>query len=251
MRAIGGGAAHPSAVPAVFDSGVILIAVPDRAIGAVAQSLAKAGGRACRGKIALHTSGALDHTVLAPLTREGAFTGSLHPMQTFSGKRAPELRGTIFGIEGDRAAIGVAARMARELGGVPVKLRAADKPAYHAAGVLAAGHALALVEAAARVLISIGFTRRRALEALLPLTREMLDNLQSVGLRAAWTGPVARGDFEIVARHRRALGAHPREFARAYDALAALGARVLSAHPARTIAALARAGSRKRKGGKS
>jgi predicted short-subunit dehydrogenase-like oxidoreductase (DUF2520 family) len=189
----------------------------------------------------LHTSGALDRGVLAPLARRGAATGSLHPMQTFSGRAAPHLRGVIFAVEGDRKARRAAQAIARALGGVPVPIAGPSKPAYHAAGVLVAGHALALVEAAVQTLLRIGFSRRRALQTLLPLIRQMLDNFERIGPRASWTGPVARGDLSTVARHVRAMRRYPREFQRAYAALALLGGRVLSKTPAATIARLERA----------
>ncbi|MBZ5503415.1 MAG: DUF2520 domain-containing protein [Acidobacteriia bacterium] len=220
---------------------VTLLAVPDGALASVAGALAEIGGNGWRGKIVLHTSGALDRSVLAPLARRGAATGSLHPMQTFSGRATPQLKGVIFAVEGDRKAQRAAQSIARALGGVPVPIAGSSKPAYHAAGVLVAGHALALVEAAVQTLLRIGFSRRRALQTLLPLIRQMLDNFERIGPRASWTGPVARGDLSTVARHVRALRRYPPEFQRAYAALALLGGRVLSKTPAVTLARIARA----------
>ena len=77
-------------------------------------------GKRAAGKLFLHTSGALDRCVLAPLARMGAATGSLHPMQTFSGKRVPKLKGIVFAIEGDPRARQAARAIARSLGGVPI-----------------------------------------------------------------------------------------------------------------------------------
>ena len=135
----------------------------------------------------------------------------------------------------------VAKKIARDLGGVPIAISGPHKPAYHAAGALVAGHGLALVEAAAQVLSKIGFARKRAHQALLPLMRQMLDNYQRLGPQRAWTGPLSRGDFATVAKHRKAMRAHSREFQEAYAALSLLGARVLSKNPAATRAALKRA----------
>lgn len=222
-------------------SDLILIAVPDGAIESIARRLAQTSGKACRGKVILHTSGALDRSVLAPLARHGAATGSLHPMQTFSGRSLPNLKGVIFTIEGDTRALRAAQQIARQLGGVPVTMKGANKPAYHAAGVLVAGHALGLVEAATQILMRAGFTRRRAVAALLPLMRQMLDNFERLGSQAAWTGPIARGDFAVVAKHKKALRRFPREFPEIYAALSLLAGRVLSKKPAATIQQLKRA----------
>src|SRR5260221_391743 len=55
------------------------------------------------------------------------------------------------------------------------------------------------------------------------LVRGTVDNVAALGPAAALTGPVARGDWATVDRHRAALD--PRELA-AYDAMAELAARL-------------------------
>jgi predicted short-subunit dehydrogenase-like oxidoreductase (DUF2520 family) len=241
VRAVGAGTPQARLASEIFNSNFVLVTVPDASIAPVAAQLARICGPACRGKIVLHTSGALDRSVLVPLARRGAFTGSLHPMQTFTGRAVPNLKGVVFAIEGDARASRAASQIARQLGGIPVRIGSSGKPAYHAAGALVAGHALALLEAATRILVAQGFSRRRAIATLLPLTRQMLENFERVGPRAAWTGPIARGDFAVVAKHAKALGRFPREFADAYVALARLGARVLAKNSAGTISRLDRA----------
>ena len=238
VRAIGAGTPHAALTPEAFNADVILLSVPDDVLENVAQKLAKIGGAALtkksRTKIILHTSGALDHRVLAPLARLGAATGSMHPMQTFSGRNAPRLEGVIFSIEGAPTARAIAQKIARSLGGTPVIITANDKPAYHASGTIVAGHALSLVESATQTLMKIGFTRNRANQALLPLIRQMLDNYESLGPHAAWTGPLSRGDYATISKHVKALRRFPREFQDAYAVLALLSARVLSKKPAAT-----------------
>jgi predicted short-subunit dehydrogenase-like oxidoreductase (DUF2520 family) len=240
-RAIGAGTPQVALTGRVLAADVILLTTPDGALRSTAERLAQRARDACRGAIILHTSGALDRSPLAPLARMGALTGSLHPMQTFSGRAVPNFRGVIFAVEGERRAQQAARRIARALGGVPIPIGGENKPAYHAAGALVAGHALALVEAATEILLRIGFTRKRALEALLPLMRQMLDNFEGLGPQASWTGPIARGDYAIVRKHANALRRYPREFQQSYAALALLGGRVLSKTPARTIRQLKRA----------
>jgi predicted short-subunit dehydrogenase-like oxidoreductase (DUF2520 family) len=240
VRAIGGGRAQARLTFDVLRADAILVTTPDDALEQVARSLAKIGGRAWRGKVVLHTSGALDRSVLDPLARLGAATGSLHPMQTFSGRNVPELEGVTFAVEGDAKALRMAKQIARRLGGVPVAIASGDKPAYHATAVLAAGSGFALIEAAVQMLVKIGFTRRRAFETLLPLIRQMLDNVGRLGPRAAWTGPLSRGDFAVLAKHVRALQRFPREFRQSYAALALLAGRVLAKNPGVTLRNLRR-----------
>jgi len=186
-----------------------------------------------RDKVVLHTSGSLDSSVLGPLADAGAETGSIHPMQTFSGQSVPDLAGCVFGIEGSPKAMKVARKMIRQTGGVAARLNGGNKAAYHAAGSIACGQVLALLETATRLLMAQGFTRRQAARALLPLTRQTLDNFERIGPRAAWTGPMARGDFSTVQRHVDALSDFPPEYQDAYKVLSRLAAAVLSTIQAR------------------
>ena len=241
VRAIGAGKPHFTLTRDVIDADVILLVAPDDALADVARKLASAAGRSCRGKVILHASGALDSSILRPLAQRGAATGSIHPMQTFTQRSQPSLRGLIFAIEGDPRACRTAGTIARGLGGVPVVVASRNKPAYHAAGTLVAGHALALAEGATQVLIKAGFTRRHAVQTLLPLMRQMLDNFEKYGPRAAWTGPTARGDYATVKKHREALRRYPREFGDSYATLVRLSARVLAKNPAKTLKQLDRA----------
>ena len=81
------------------------------------------------------------------------------------------------------------------------------------------------------IFMQAGFSRRRAKMALLPLVRQTIANFEHFGARESWTGPIARGDFVTVARHKAALSAMPKEIQEAYSALAQLSARVLAPRP--------------------
>lgn len=235
VRAIGGGTARSRITGEVFAADLILLGTPDDMLPTVARSLGEIGGSKCKGKIILHTSATLDRNVLAPVARLGANTGSLHPMQAFGGKVIPKLSGVVFAIEGDQKARRVAQAIAESLGGITVAIDTRDKPIYHAAAVLAAGSAYALIETGLQMLMRIGFTRRTATQTLLPLIHQILDNIERIGPRAAWTGPLSRGDYGIVAKHAKALRGYPREFRESYAALALLAARVLSKNPAAAL----------------
>jgi predicted short-subunit dehydrogenase-like oxidoreductase (DUF2520 family) len=231
VRNIGEGRPYGKLTRLMLDARVVLIAVPDDAIAKVAKGLAKAGGEEWRGKVVLHTSGAVDSRALAPLRSLGAATGSLHPMQTFSGRSAPTLEGVLMVIEGTPSATRTARQMARALGGTPLQIPAEDKLAYHAAGTFAAAHVLVMVETGTRILIDVGFSRRQASAALVQLSRQVLLNLERFGPAAAWTGPLSRGDYGTIERHERALRQYPAEFREAYAAAQRLGARVLAHNP--------------------
>jgi predicted short-subunit dehydrogenase-like oxidoreductase (DUF2520 family) len=240
VRAIGAGRPFATLTSEVMDADVILLLTPDDVLAEVARQLARLAGKKCRGKIVLHGSGALDNSVLRALASCGAAAGSIHPMQTFTNNSRPNLNGVIFAIEGDPRARSAAGAIARSLGGIPVPVAGNNKPAYHAAGALVAGHALALTESAAQTLIKAGFSRAQAVQTLLPLMRQMLDNFEKHGARAAWTGPASRADYATLKKHQDALRRHPREFGDSYAALLRLSARVLAKNPTATLKKLDR-----------
>jgi len=59
----------------------------------------------------------------------------------------------------------------------------------------------------------------------------MLEHYEKLGAAKAWTGPLPRGDYGVVAAHEKALRRLPPEFAAAYWAVSRLAARVLSRDP--------------------
>jgi predicted short-subunit dehydrogenase-like oxidoreductase (DUF2520 family) len=228
-------------VTAIFAADVIFLCTADDDLPALVRTLAKLGRAKCKGKIVLHTSATLDRTVLAPLARCGAATGSLHPMQAFGGKLIPKLSGVIFGVEGDPKARRMAQSIGKSLGGITLTINTRDKPIYHAAAVMAAGSTYPAIEAGVQLLMGIGFTRARAMQTLVPLIRQIFDNIERIGPRAAWTGPLSRGDYAIVARHARALRRYPREFRQSYAASSLLAGRLLAKNPAVAVGKIKRA----------
>ena len=240
VRAIGAGVPCADLTRDVLAADVVLITTPDDVVKDAAAQLARLGGAEWRGKIVLHTSGSLSHAALAPLARRGAATAAMHPMQTFSTRGRPRLEGVIFGLDGDPRALRVARRIAKSLGGIPVEIRAASKPAYHVAGGFAAPQVLTTLEAGTQILLRIGLSRRQATRALLNLARQTLSNLERFGPRTAWSGPVSRGDFGTVAKHVAVLRAYPPEYLAAYAALTRLSARLLAPRPAAVLRRLRR-----------
>jgi predicted short-subunit dehydrogenase-like oxidoreductase (DUF2520 family) len=233
VRFIGAGTALVGLSRRVLASTCILIATPDGAIEEIANELARIGGQDLQGQVVLHTSGAMNSSVLHAARSCGASVGSMHPLQTFNGVTVPPLEGKVFAIEGDPMAVRTARKIARAIGAAPSQIDARNKPLYHAAGALAAGHTLVVVEAAIQLLMSLGMKRTEAMRALLPMTQQVLQNYERLGPRAAWTGPLARGDYEVVAKHSNVLQQYSEQYRDAYDALNRLAERVLTPDVAR------------------
>lgn len=241
-KAIGNGQPYTGLDKHILDADVILIATPDAAISAVASALAQRSSQpdsmgkgnksqtksSLRGKTFLHTCGALDAEVLRPLEQRGAATGVLHPLQTFSGKTMPPLQGSACAIDGSPTALKIARRICKDLGAIPIRIPHNKKAAYHAAAVFAAGHVLTNMEAATKILMTLGFSRKKAASALLPLTRQTLSNFERHGGPKSWTGPAARRDLETVQRHLSALSQFPKQYRKAYAALTNLGLLLLA-----------------------
>lgn len=190
----------PAPIPA--GTTVLILAVPDSALAEVAHYVAMAGP-APPGCAAFHLSGALSTDVLSLTHTAGYAVGSIHPLQSvadpwLSGDR---LIGAAFAIAGEPAAIAAARRLVDALSGVPLVIPPSLRPIYHAAAVVASNYLIAVLALAARLLEQASVAPDDVLPALLPLVRGTLDNLEHLGVAAALTGPIPRGDAETVRLH--------------------------------------------------
>lgn len=211
---------------AVAATGIVLLAVRDREIPSLARQLVRTRG--WDGVVVLHLAGSLGPEVLAPLRRAGAAVGVFHPLQSLGIPGGATLRGAGVRLEGDDAARAAGRRLARALELIPLvanrAVRPSDRAAYHAAASLVANDLVALFDVAEALLVSAGFHARAARRALDALARGTLDNLRSGGPDRALTGPVARGDAEVVSRHLRAIARASPSTSKAH---ALLGTRLL------------------------
>jgi len=181
---------------AADDVDVVVIATPDDAVADVAAAI-----RPRPSTVVLHLSGSLGLDVLAPHARRAA----LHPLVPLPTPEVGAQRlaaGPTFAVAGDP----MARRMAEALGGRVVEVADADRPAYHAAAVIAANHVVALLGQVERVAASAGLP----LDAFLDLTRAAVDDVARLGPRRALTGPAVRGDWATLASHLEALAPEER-----------------------------------------
>ena len=191
--------------PILDEVELIILAVPDDAIAPLAASLRMYGGQAM-----IHTSGALGAEVLAPAMAAGTQIGAFHPLVAFADtERAVEaLHGATIAIEGDDQLASMLAAMAEALGATPVRLAPGSKAAYHAAAVLAAGGFVALLDAIAELGRVAGLDEAGSLAIYGPLIEGTLGNARALGIRAALSGPMTRGDVGTLEAHRETLGLH-------------------------------------------
>lgn len=203
------------------DGAVLLLAVRDDAVVALAELLAGALRAVPRSAAVLHHSGALGLEALAPLSRRGLGIGSCHPLQTFtgSGDDAGRFRGAAFAVDGDGEGRRAAEALALSLGGRPLSVPRGGRVLYHLAASLSANGLTALVAAGRDALVAAGLDGETALAALAPLLRSALEEAVARGPEAALTGPAARGDEATLARHRAALLAWDGARAALFEAL--------------------------------
>ena len=200
---------------------VVLLTVPDAAIEPLCRELAAAGAFGA-GTIVAHCCGAMGSEILRS-ARELCHCriASVHPLMTFPTARAAieTMRGAYFFCEGDAGALGALERLARNIGGIPVRLGAVPgrggkqrppagdvKALYHACACVASNYLVSVMDAALSLAKRAGIDRPTAWIALAPLIEATLNNITRLGAAKALTGPIARGDAETVRRHIRAIG---------------------------------------------
>ncbi|WP_457972887.1 Rossmann-like and DUF2520 domain-containing protein [Arthrobacter sp. D1-17] len=187
-------------------SELVLLAVPDDALGGLVEGLAKLGAWQ-PGQLVAHTSGRFGAGILHPVRTAGAVPLALHPAMTFTGMSLDltRLLDCTFGVTADAAMLPIAQALVVEMGAEPVVIAEADRVIYHAALAHGSNHMATLVAQAAQLLGEVGV---EAPERMLgPLLRATLENALASG-ESALTGPVARGDAGTVGAHVRALREH-------------------------------------------
>ncbi|KJR47914.1 Ketopantoate reductase PanG [Desulfosporosinus sp. I2] len=153
------------------------------------------------GQVWIHCSGSLPSKVLRVEESLPVSCLSLHPLQAFASveKALAILSGTHFGIEGDNEKLGE--EIVKDLGGIPHRILPDQKTLYHAGAVVASNYLVVLASLAVELFAEAGIEGEEALASLLPLMRGTLFNLEQVGLPQALTGPIARGDVQVVQGH--------------------------------------------------
>jgi predicted short-subunit dehydrogenase-like oxidoreductase (DUF2520 family) len=182
---------------------ILWLCVPDAEIERATVSLSE--GFQGRGRIALHSSGALGSETLEPLRRKGVAVASVHPLMTFVRGSRPSLAGVSFAIEGDPVAVRAARRMVHDLGGKSHAISQKEKNAYHAWGTFASPLLTALLATAEQVAALAGVSKKAARERMLPILLQTVRNYGKLGAAAGFSGPIVRGDVETVRRHLEVL----------------------------------------------
>lgn len=201
----------------------ILLAVPDDALAEVAHRLAVQQILRA-GDIVFHCSGAQASNVLQALHAQEVLIASIHPLKSFAGpeQSITDFAGTWCASEGDAAALAQLLPLFEAIGARHFQIKAEQKLLYHAGAVLACNHLVALLDAALLCMEQAGIPRSAAWPALRLLIDGTLRNIDVLGTQRALTGPVARGDTQLVQQEIVATQAAGAAVSDSYRALSRL-----------------------------
>ena len=217
-----------------------LLAPPDDRIALCCEELV-ASAPLATGNIVFHCSGALSSAVLSAAVARGAAVASVHPLKTFADVSAAILtfNGSRCAAEGDAAALSVLQPAFERIGAQVFAINAPAKTLYHAASVIMCNYLTALLETGARSFEAAGLPRDEAMRMVEPLVRETLDNVFALGPARALTGPIVRGDVEVVRRQVEALTVLDPHVAEVYRSLGVIATQLAAAQSGAKPAALA------------
>jgi len=181
---------------------IVFITTPDDAIAPVVSQIQWHPGQSV-----VHCSGADSTDILEPAKKLGASVGVFHPLQTFASVRQAmeNISGSTFALEAEEPLLSILKGMATALDGHWVELKASDKVVYHAAAVIACNYMVTLVKLATDLWQTFAVPPHQATQAILPLLRGTINNIDTVGIPQCLTGPIARGDVGTVKKHINAL----------------------------------------------
>mgnify|MGYP005855783905 CR=1 FL=1 len=213
---IAGCHAYKTSQEVAHQAQLVFITTPDDIIGEVASRV-----RWYKGQSIVHCSGAHSADILETAGKLGTNTGGFHPLQTFASveNAIENLPGSTFAIEAREPLLTILKKMAVAMSCNWVILTADDKVLYHTAAVFACNYLVTLVKLATDLWQDFEVPREKAVQALLPLLRGTLSNIENIGLPNCLTGPIARGDLGTIRKHLEALEKAKPELVNTYKQL--------------------------------
>ncbi|MBF0469721.1 MAG: DUF2520 domain-containing protein [Desulfamplus sp.] len=198
---------------------IVFITTPDHLINSVCSDISAESSVKIADKTIFHCSGALSSCILSSAADKGANTGSIHPLQSFApyaqDQKSP-FTGINVSVEGNEKALATGKMLIQDLGSNYFTIPTESKTLYHAAAVVASNYLVTLENFALELLKEADISEHQGYEILEPLIQGTLANIKNRGSVAALTGPVARGDAQIVEKHIRDIDEKMPEFSRLY-----------------------------------
>lgn len=179
-------------------SDVIFISVQESGIKDVVSEIATLEN--ITDKMFFHTSNSLTSDEMEPLKKQGGIVASFSPLQTFPDfiENIDLFKGVYFLSEGDPEALETADKIAEDLKANILKVDQKTKMFFHIGAVISSNFLNSLIRFSDNQIKKGGDYNYKI---LLPLMKQTLKNIENKGLEEALTGPVSRGESEIVSRH--------------------------------------------------
>lgn len=185
---------------------ILFVTVNDDAIAGVAAQLMRNSSVNWRGKTVFHMSGIVGVNVLEPLAKRGAAVGALHPLAAFPRPLHPEGAMNIrFDFLGSRKALTDARKVSTVLNSKLIVLKSEfEKVNLHLASVIATNFVTIAAQAAAG-LANSSIGKRETKLIIDGLLASAVSNISSLDGLSALSGPLIRGDVEVISKHLSAL----------------------------------------------
>lgn len=199
---------------------IVFITTSDSVIEETCNKVASEGGFHKK-SIVFHTCGALSSEILRSARWNGANIASIHPLQSLANvqEAVKTLPGSYFCIEGDEAALLVAREIVTALKGKELTLQVNKKSLYHAGASVASNFLVATIGFGLELFEAAGINRQDALNALMPLIKGTVKNIEAIGIPLALTGPISRGDTTVVEDHLKAISKERKNLVQLYTKL--------------------------------
>lgn len=220
------GGGYPAEARKAAGTDVVFITTPDRAIRDVCAEIAREGGLK-PGALVVHMSGAHSLELLDAAKAAGAYRAVLHPLQSVPSREqgVRNLPGSFFRIDADPEVLPLAKELVAALGGVELAMPkwtpdGTSASLYHAGAVAVSNYLVALIDFGLKFYEVLGADRNDALKAVLPLIKGTVENIETLGIPSALTGPIVRGDAGTMRDHFEAMRQRAPELLELYRALA-------------------------------
>ncbi len=185
---------------------ILFIAVQDDKIPDVVAQLSKLKGIEWKGKVVFHVSGTTGVDVLSDFRKKGAGVGAFHPVAAFASKfNAGAARKIYYDFFGDGGAGVIAGEIARHLDSKFLILKSEkERILLHLACAFVSNSTVIAVRSAER-LISSFIQVNDAKNLIENLLRSTFRNLSDDSNMESLTGPLKRGDVNVISKHIEAL----------------------------------------------
>ncbi|MCO5252470.1 MAG: DUF2520 domain-containing protein [Candidatus Kapabacteria bacterium] len=159
----------------------------------------------------IHCAGSIGIDIFQPLIDKGANVAACHPYQTFFAENISSFNNIPWGIESSDEIYSTVELIIASLKGIPVRLSAnvlKQKSLYHLSAVASSNLMTAAIQLAKQIAETSGVDSSVFLPEILKTTLE--NNINSLGDKSfPLTGPIARGDVDVVKSHIEKLAQQP------------------------------------------